>query len=493
VAVWTGKEMIVWGGETDGGLVNDGARYNPATNTWTPMTMVNAPSPREAAGAVWSGFEMIVWGGFVGPGTSTTTGARYNPETDTWSATTSEENVLSARQGMGVAWTGSKMIVSHGAHSGGPFFDDGAIYAPPVLPRGSHPATIKVTAMGGLQKTAPVTLTVGPPIIPNMKVTASTPAVGSSLPGASDAIILTLNEDLDASSVDASSVKLVRKGPDGVFGTPDDVVLSPGLSIVGTNQIRVSLAGIPVLGQQVRLTLSGTPVAFTGRYGHWKLDEGSGITAADASGNARVGILENVTWAVGRVGYGLKFNGGAERVNIDAETIPPSWSASMWIKRENSPNIEARLLDCRIDETGGTSLRLEQFNPPDRMGFTSYGVEDYFYDYVAPLNQWLHIAFVGTPTGTSLYVNGALIGTHPASVSLSVTKLGTFDINAIKGLMDEVQIYNRALTPAEVLSLSRLDGSVRGTSTRVLDGEFGGTFPSGNDVSGGDFHAVYTR
>ncbi len=493
VAAWTGTEMVVWGGQDDVGNRNDGARYNPTTNTWTPMTMVDAPVARQAAAAVWSGFEMIVWGGFVGPGTSTNTGARYNPATDTWSATTSEENALSARQGFGAAWTGSKMILSHGAHSGGPFFDDGAMYSPPVLPRGTHPATIKVTAMGGLSKTASVTLTVGAPIVPNLKVTASAPAPGSTLPGASDAIVLTLSEDVDASSVEATSVRLVRAGPDGIFGTSDDVALSPGLSMVGANQIRVSLAGIPVLNQNVRLTLSGTPVAFAGRYGHWKLDEGAGIVASDASGNARVGILENVSWAVGRVGYGLKFDGGANRVNIDAGTIAPSWSASMWIKREDSPNFEARILDCQSTDTFGTSLRLEQFNPPDRMGFTTYNIEDYFFDYVAPLNQWLHIAFVGTGTGTSLYVNGALIGTHPASVSLFVAKLGTFDINAIKGLMDEVQIYDRALTAPEVLLLSRLDGAVRGSSGRVLDGEFGGALPSGNGVSGGDFHATYMR
>lgn len=100
---------------------------------------------------------------------------------------------------------------------------------------------------------------------------------------------------------------------------------------------------------------------------------------------------------------------------------------------------------------------------------------------------------VGTTSGTSLYVNGALIGTHPASVSLFVAKLGTFDINAMKGLMDEVRIYNRALAGGEVLSLSRLDGSVRGSSGRVLDGEFGGTFPSGNNIPGGDFKATYQR
>jgi hypothetical protein len=493
VAAWTGTEMIIWGGDDGAGNLNDGARYNPETNTWTPMTMTNAPTARQAATAIWDGWEMVLWGGNVGAGLSTDGGARYNPVTDTWAAETSLVNALTPRQGHSAVWTGSKMIVSHGAFAGGPFYDDGAIYTPPVLPRGTHPATITVTAMGGLNKSAPVTLTVTPAPAPQLRITGALPAPGSSLPGASDSILLTLNEDFNASSVTSSSVKLLRAGPDGLFGTADDVVLNPALSIVGTNQIRVSLTGIPVLSQPVRLVVSGTPAAFAGRFGHWRLDEGSGSSTADASGNGRVGLLDNVTWTAGRVGYGLHFDGGANRVNIDAGTIAPSWSAAMWIRREDSPNAEARILDPQETDTFGTSLRLEQFNPADRVGFTTLNVEDYFFDYIAPVNAWVHLTFVGTATGTSLYADGALIGTHPASVSLFVAKLGSFSTNAMKGTLDEVQIYSRALTAAEILSLARLDGAVKGTSGRVLDGEYSGSFPSGNGVSGGNFQATWTR
>lgn len=492
-AVWTGTEMIVWGGQDASVNLNDGARYDPATNTWTPMSTVNAPLPRQAPVAAWTGWEMLIWGGGVDVGGSTDTGARYNPSTDTWAAETTRENALSPRQGHVAAWTGSGLIITHGAFAGGPFFDNGAVYTPPVLPRGTHTATVKVTAMGGMQKTAPVTLTVGPPIVPNLNVTASTPSPGASLPGASDSIFLTLDESLEASSVNSGSVKLFRKGPDGVFGTPDDIALNPAISVVGTNQIRVSLAGIPVTTQDVRLRVSGTPAGLAGRFGHWRLDEGSGTSTADASGNGRVGLLDNVTWAQGRVGTGLHFDGGANRVVIDAGAIPPSWTAALWVRREDSPNVDARLMDCKDTDTFGTSLRLEQFNLPDRMGFTTYAIEDYFFDYIMPTLAWTHVAFVGTAGGTSLYIDGVLIGTHPASVSLFVDKLGSHGFNAMKGTMDEVQVYSRALTAAEILSLAQLAGSVRSTSGRVVDGEFSGIFPSGNGVSGGDFVATYKR
>jgi hypothetical protein len=62
-AVWTGSEMIVWGGFGSAGLLNTGGRYNPSTDSWTATSTVNAPSVRYLHTAVWTGSEMIVWGG----------------------------------------------------------------------------------------------------------------------------------------------------------------------------------------------------------------------------------------------------------------------------------------------------------------------------------------------------------------------------------------------------------------------------------------------
>jgi hypothetical protein len=63
-AVWTGSEMIVWGGTPD--LLNGwntGGRYRPAGNRWTAMTTSGAPAARRDHTAVWTGREMIVLGG----------------------------------------------------------------------------------------------------------------------------------------------------------------------------------------------------------------------------------------------------------------------------------------------------------------------------------------------------------------------------------------------------------------------------------------------
>jgi N-acetylneuraminic acid mutarotase len=114
-AVWTGSEMIVWGGH-DGTLANTGARYNPATNDWIPTSTINAPLGRASQTAVWTGSEMIIWGGTG----FQNTGGRYNPNTDSWTAMTTT-NAPEGRIGHTAVWTGNEMIVWGGQDQ---FFND---------------------------------------------------------------------------------------------------------------------------------------------------------------------------------------------------------------------------------------------------------------------------------------------------------------------------------------------------------------------------------
>jgi len=112
-AVWTGSEMIVWGGDVNGGFLNSGGRYNPGTDSWTATSTANAPAARAYHTAVWTSSEMIVWGGCSGNPSCTNvlnTGQRYNPSTNSWTAT-STTNAPAARAGHTGAWTGSEMIV----------------------------------------------------------------------------------------------------------------------------------------------------------------------------------------------------------------------------------------------------------------------------------------------------------------------------------------------------------------------------------------------
>ena len=84
-------------------------KYNPATNSWTATSTANAPSARSYHTAVWTGSEMIVWGGYASSA-YLNTGGRYDPPTDTWTAT-STTNAPEARYNHAAVWTGSEMIV----------------------------------------------------------------------------------------------------------------------------------------------------------------------------------------------------------------------------------------------------------------------------------------------------------------------------------------------------------------------------------------------
>jgi N-acetylneuraminic acid mutarotase len=122
-AVWTGSEMIIWGGFSYPNYLNTGGRYNPGTDSWTATNTINAPSARRNHTAVWTGSEMIIWGGFDAS-TAFNTGGRYDPGTDSWTAT-STTNAPTARAFHTAVWTGSEMIVW-----GGDYLNTGGRYDP---------------------------------------------------------------------------------------------------------------------------------------------------------------------------------------------------------------------------------------------------------------------------------------------------------------------------------------------------------------------------
>jgi hypothetical protein len=104
--------MIVWGGllpGIDGVHLATGGRYNPTSNTWSSTTTSGAPVARKYHTAVWTGTEMIVWGGDDGDD-ELNTGGRYAPSTGSWTNTT-VVGAPTARVNHHAVWTGTEMIV----------------------------------------------------------------------------------------------------------------------------------------------------------------------------------------------------------------------------------------------------------------------------------------------------------------------------------------------------------------------------------------------
>jgi len=137
--VWTGTDMLVFGGDDgaaptspdDSNSITQGFRYNLAADSWTPLNSVGMPTGRTGHTAVWSGTEMIVWGGHQhvnGVTTVLADGARYNPATDVWTAMAGT-GAPSARENHSAVWTGSQMIV-WGGKNGASILADGMRYTP---------------------------------------------------------------------------------------------------------------------------------------------------------------------------------------------------------------------------------------------------------------------------------------------------------------------------------------------------------------------------
>jgi hypothetical protein len=129
-AVWTGHEMIVWGGDDGEGdtFAKTGGRYDPVQDVWRPTSLTGAPTGRFAHSFIWTGDRLIVWGGAISFGGDTNTGALYDPVADTWTPITTV-GAPSARNSHVTLWTGSQMFV-WGGISAGNYIADGALYDP---------------------------------------------------------------------------------------------------------------------------------------------------------------------------------------------------------------------------------------------------------------------------------------------------------------------------------------------------------------------------
>ena len=125
--VWTGEELLVWGGygrseECTPCLHADGAAYDVATDTWAPI----AGSPLSGRGghrAVWTGRDMVVWGGFDTGMRSD--GARYRPAGDLWASLV--VGPLAGRQHHAMVWTGRQLLVWGGEGATGKLADGAAL------------------------------------------------------------------------------------------------------------------------------------------------------------------------------------------------------------------------------------------------------------------------------------------------------------------------------------------------------------------------------
>jgi len=128
-AVWTGSQMLVWGGRNGVGaaVLRSGGLYSPESDEWTLMSTVDPPEARSEHTAVWTATEMIIWGGRGANGVLNS-GGRFDPVAQQWKPT-STAGAPTAREGHVAVWTGSRMLI-WGGRDGSGLLSDGALYDP---------------------------------------------------------------------------------------------------------------------------------------------------------------------------------------------------------------------------------------------------------------------------------------------------------------------------------------------------------------------------
>jgi hypothetical protein len=241
------------------------------------------------------------------------------------------------------------------------------------------------------------------------------------------------------------------------------------------------LALVPDLPPDVAPDTNGGEVGtlLTGLLAHWKLDEGTGISAADSTGNGNTGTLANgplwVTAPPLRVAnpFALSLDGVDDHVEFMVKTLPAIQAPktfALWVKYDVAPS-----------NGNQNFLALSDANAPAQAGntFAGAGVQIGFRGAALIVwkwggaelvsttppaaGVWHHLGYTFDGTTHVLYVDGAKVAstTNPSQTAATVAAyLGTYspttmDPERYKGALDDVRIYGRPLTAAEISALAQ--------------------------------------
>ncbi|MEV6965320.1 family 20 glycosylhydrolase [Hamadaea sp. NPDC051192] len=178
------------------------------------------------------------------------------------------------------------------------------------------------------------------------------------------------------------------------------------------------------------------------------LDDVDAVSATDGSGLGDQGGFKGPSREAGKNGTGLRFHGGDDFLYLEQPDISGNWTAAVWVQRTDLGQPAEVLM-----HSPQFSLRTKQLST-GRVGLSKLGVADYSYSYTLPADgSWHHLAFVGDTTGTSLYVDGVFSEKLSVRINLPMRTIGKIG-NSLTGVVDDVIVYDRALTAAEVAALA---------------------------------------
>jgi hypothetical protein len=213
------------------------------------------------------------------------------------------------------------------------------------------------------------------------------------------------------------------------------------------------------VGITVNNTATPPPTGLVAAYG---FEESTGTTVADRSGTGNTGTLTGPAWtATGRFGSALNFDGVDDRVVIaDANSLDLTTGMTLeaWVRPTAAGGVWRSAVAKNGTGTVAYNLYANRNTNRPAVEINNGGLRIANGTAQLPLNTWSHIA--GTYDGTTLrlYVNGTQVGTGTFTGSL-LTTTGQLWIggNAVwsewfAGTIDEVRVYNRVLTAAQIQS-----------------------------------------
>jgi RHS repeat-associated protein len=211
--------------------------------------------------------------------------------------------------------------------------------------------------------------------------------------------------------------------------------------------------------------------------GNWKFDENSGTTAGDSSGNNNTGTLTlGATWTTGQSGTAANFDGVDDYVQVGAQSslaLTNAGTLSAWIYPTGAGSL-ATYGGIIINKEGEYELaRFQDGTIQWAFANTNPGWGWINTGYVAPLNQWTHVAVTYDNGVVKTYINGTLFHTYSGSGAIgdyypsqNDFRIGgrQFMSHNFQGRIDEVRVYNRALSASEVTALP---GGSSSSSTQI--------------------------
>ncbi len=262
----------------------------------------------------------------------------------------------------------------------------------------------------------------------------------------------------------------------------DDNVLTGAVCICDIQAVNIEATFVNAEDNSVSTTLSGRVFIRTERQdlvGWWKLDETSGLTAADSSGNDNDGDLNGMIgneWTAGMIRGALEFDGINAKIIIGNENslnITNEVTLSAWVwhdafiigETERYVSVRSEIAVIRKENDG----RLHFYIKTDG-SFRHLRVSDVLME-----RQWHHIAGTWDGTTQRLYLDGVEIDSQTPGGVLTVDFLGVnigSSSSPINGLLDDVRIYRCALDPTEIAALANVLRYRDFTETKAASGIF---------------------